>query len=862
MKKLILFIIFQISIVLLFSQTYIGTQPPQYIPHPPTTNGTWTFYINNTSYTGSFSWYGPLQFTLTMGGITTTYNLSPEYANLFETKDLPDSKGGGKGQPTYPMDSESYGDEDDGGDDMGWGDGDNYGDDDGSGGDDSPWRPNQNQTVSVEDGNIEDFNQTQFLSSITQPCTTNKFLVFGNGIIEFTPAQLAKIKSFLFDGNNLTGFTDNAGNKFTYTYKVKTYDYGIGTTIQIGAYNPSYDFVCFDYLKNSSNFDAIALANPTFKKLDAYNPWTKQIETVFQNIPEDETYRYSFDSKATQCSIGDQINAIVSTEPKADPNVNKNKLYCYTLTATDCEIGMGSGRDNSFIPDEIQKHLHHHINVPDWLAKLSQKINHLITTPCSRSYVASKLDDLHKNDIYKNSSDFEQAKMEMEVVGYFSFFGSLNCATDIAQAKGKSAVIQYSYGLANELVNTLDVVSIIEGTCQIVKSASNTLTNQVKIVLDAVKEAVQEQTQSSGNFDFEKAAKKIVEKVSLETAIQFNSDYQKLTKIASHFQKMYFTECDKDITYGDICAYRYGQVTMMILPILITGGEYAIVKADALIANYLNKTKLASQLLVDAEKAAKVIDDIPALGNGAGDVATAVIKEADNKTVTTIYNDVTSVETKAAFLQATEADLAVLNNVTTNVLPSGGRSINSVTNLVNADKALILQPLNGSALQQTVLDYTKLLKAGSTATPAELGEYLEIVIEQCFKEINPNGITYRFGINQSGFDVISIVKDNSGNITKIYIAESKPLTMGVNSSSIKLEQPSYGTQLSIDWNTQTKNNMMNSTQTIIGSDGITTNISDLGNLINANFNKIEICVGTVDKKLKQPIIVKLQPFQN
>ncbi len=331
---------------------------------------------------------------------------------------------------------------------------------------------------------------------------------------------------------------------------------------------------------------------------------------------------------------------------------------------------------------------------------------------------------------------------------------------------------------------------------------------------------------------------------------------------------MYFNDCAtyqfKDKTTGDICDYRHGQVQAMVLPIVLSLGEWTAAKVTGLAAaEYVANAEKAVKLISDAETASKIIDDIEVIGKGAGDVPAIVIEE-DSKNATTIYkNDETAtIETKEGYLHAEEADLTALKQVTSNVT-SNGRSITGVNNLVNVDNTLIKVPqaliivpqdataTTATALKQTVADYMKTQATGSTATTAEMGEKLEDVAEQLAKEINPTGTTVNMKTNGSGngFDIISVKYGTDGTtVEKIYIFESKPLTNGT-----RIDLPttvSKGVQMSDQWIRGTIQEMQNAT----GS------VETMGNLLNANYSKIERYITTVDRRLKQVVTVKLDNF--
>jgi len=104
-------------------------------------------------------------------------------------------------------------------------------------------------------------------------------------------------------------------------------------------------------------------------------------------------------------------------------------------------------------------------------------------------------------------------------------------------------------------------------------------------------------------------------------------------KVATNFANFYFVDCNK----SNICPYRYGQVTVMVLPIVITGGEWAIVKSTELLSNLktistLGKTEEVANLLIDAEKAGKtIVQDGEKLVVKDGDEVERIIQKSNSE---------------------------------------------------------------------------------------------------------------------------------------------------------------------------------------------------------------------------------------
>jgi hypothetical protein len=195
-----------------------------------------------------------------------------------------------------------------------------------------------------------------------------------------------------------------------------------------------------------------------------------------------------------------------------------------------------------------------------------------------------------------------------------------------------------------------------------------------------------------------------------------------------------------------------------------------------------------------------------------------------------------------------EADIVALQKVTATLRSGGIRAINNVKNLVNEGKALVVKPLANSQLAQKMDDYSTAFLNNNSALQGQLGEE---IAESMSREINTTGDVLNIKINNSGngFDVLSFAP-NKTNPTFVRIFEAKPL----NGTSVELPPTvNSGTQMSTQWTQSNINQMINHSDPSIQQIGNSMNILMLQ-------NKVERFVITIDKDLKQVIILKLDNF--
>jgi hypothetical protein len=189
-------------------------------------------------------------------------------------------------------------------------------------------------------------------------------------------------------------------------------------------------------------------------------------------------------------------------------------------------------------------------------------------------------------------------------------------------------------------------------------------------------------------------------------------------------------------------------------------------------------------------------------------------------------------------------DFAKLQQASSIARSKGSRVINNVKNLVNDGEALVISPAKNSPLAKKVDDYVAAFKKGDTKQQGEIGE---AIAELLAKEID-NAEVLNLKINNSGhgFDVLQF-ENGLGSPKAIRMIESKPL----NGSTVKLPMTNEGVQMGQQWIRAKIDQMLRSQD---------PELVRVGQLLDDNPQLLERYVLTVDKKLSQVILIKLDNF--
>jgi DNA/RNA non-specific endonuclease len=456
------------------------------------------------------------------------------------------------------------------------------------------------------------------------PCANN-FLLFGN-IIHFNTTQIGGIQSYDFDGAAIHAVTLNNGDVYSNALKHDV----IGTTYTVLPTNNlcgndflyqntefqfvnkrnTYQFVCFPKIAQSG------YASIEGSPLGDYSVSITGFLNVLENTPG---YSFTIPTPAiVPANVGDQV-------------VGKTKAglyYCITLTQEDINRGLKSERDKKYLPTTIEIKLDHPINLPSWAREFFEAINILELSPCAIQHINAGLDALHNSLEYQQTpSESIKSAMEYKSLAYDAIFGVLYCATDENAAEGLPCAQQYALGLLHEAIGSIDIAQMRDGIIKMANGLGSFVLQNVKDLTNGVKDVIVDHT--NGNpINYEEITKQIIAK---NNSI-LNSIYNKAAAMAQQFKQMYFTNC------GNICCYRDGELTMMVLPIIFTAGDYAVIKLEALAIKYGARAADAIKMIADAERlGAKVINDVDKILIKESDDVDALVISTQEK----VANDIT-----------------------------------------------------------------------------------------------------------------------------------------------------------------------------------------------------------------------------
>jgi hypothetical protein len=238
---------------------------------------------------------------------------------------------------------------------------------------------------------------------------------------------------------------------------------------------------------------------------------------------------------------------------------------------------------------------------------------------CSDEYIAEGLSTLHESIFYKSAPIDHRILAEYGTVVYRGIFGLFYCATGEEAVKNSSSAAKFIAGALHEMIATVDVAALMGGIIDMAKGSATGKLNSYTSFISDVKQTFDDY-KNNKPID----AKDLVKRLMPPGVRSDVKAIQTAYTVGNGFVKFYFTDC------GEMCPYRYGQVTVMIVPIVLTVGDWVVVKGAALAARMktltgfgktLQRTDEVAKLLVKSEQAGNVI---------VSDGARIVVKESED----------------------------------------------------------------------------------------------------------------------------------------------------------------------------------------------------------------------------------------
>ncbi len=278
---------------------------------------------------------------------------------------------------------------------------------------------------------------------------------------------------------------------------------------------------------------------------------------------------------------------------------------------------------------------------------------------CTDQYINEGLIALRNTSLYKIDWLFGKIISEYRTVMYRGFFGYWYCATDEQSVAGKSSSVKYLAGAAHELIATVDVVIMVEGLYNLGKGIVSNQINAYDGFISDLHKTYTDIKQNQQISPTELLKRLLPPNLRADLTVA-----PKIINAVKNFTGFYFTDCDNPAQNPtNMCPYRYGQITVMIVPIVFTAGEWAIARSGAMITRLKEISSLAST--------SSKVEEVAVLLEKAEDLGYTVLKEPNKMTFKDGDNVISTVDKNGS-------DVSITKSVS-----NAGSIVNSVEELAS-----------------------------------------------------------------------------------------------------------------------------------------------------------------------------------
>jgi hypothetical protein len=261
---------------------------------------------------------------------------------------------------------------------------------------------------------------------------------------------------------------------------------------------------------------------------------------------------------------------------------------------------------------------------PDWFSDFT------VNADCGRAIVAQAIEELHGTAVYKNSTTLDKILLEIGVATYKGFWAYIQCTFSEEACKDRGAASQFLGGATFEFISIFNVEELLKGIYQmgkgVVTLVSDSYIGYFKDLASVYKDV------KAGKYSelTQDNVLTLLNKLTPPEMRMYNDAIKQIYTVSKTLFNYYVD--DVPTKY-----WRYGQLTIIVVPVILTAGEWAAAKgatiAAKLTAKYGTKAKEITTIVNDATRLeATIVKDGERLlvkeAEGAADNITVIEKDA------------------------------------------------------------------------------------------------------------------------------------------------------------------------------------------------------------------------------------------
>ncbi|WP_047450929.1 polymorphic toxin-type HINT domain-containing protein [Alistipes sp. ZOR0009] len=386
-------------------------------------------------------------------------------------------------------------------------------------------------------------------------------------------------------------------------------------------------------IQSASNKQTVTIEEYKYQLKGTYGGWTVRDEVISgscisliktsRNLPcstceEQQSQKlshvvdYSANSKGVSFLTGEELKKLqVKLEDLSKALGHNCKLYIINSSnpnaknAADLKKKEPEGTSGQVIYDDATKSIQVQLDFeqPEWLSTLA------VNGDCQRELVAQAIQKLHSSKIYTTGSTLDKILLEVGTTIYQGMLAVLKCSFGEESSQNRTKGEQYVAGMVFEFGSILNIEDIVTGLIQLGKgSATLVYDSYIGYFKDISSLYHSSEKHDDDNFD------ELLTKLT-PPELRITSEVAKKVGSTSKFLWKYYVKDDVPTKY-----WRYGQLTAMTIPIVVSVGTWAGAKGAVLVKNLTQKygagaKSIASfadevEQVAKIEPATKTLDDL------------------------------------------------------------------------------------------------------------------------------------------------------------------------------------------------------------------------------------------------------------
>jgi hypothetical protein len=254
-----------------------------------------------------------------------------------------------------------------------------------------------------------------------------------------------------------------------------------------------------------------------------------------------------------------------------------------------------------------------------------------VNADCGRTIVAQAIEELHNNTAYKNGTTLDKILLEIGVSTYKGFWAYVQCTFGEEASKNNGPTAQYVAGATFEFISIFNVEELLKGIYQLGKGSVTLVSDSYIAYFKDLASIYKDAKAGKYNELTPDNVLILLNKLSPPQMRAYDAAIKQICNVSKTLFNYYVD--DVPTKY-----WRYGQLTIIVVPVILTAGEWAAAKGVTitaeLTAKYGAKAKEVATIIAKADDAAVIASDATKITVNAEKEIITIEKAGKETTIT------------------------------------------------------------------------------------------------------------------------------------------------------------------------------------------------------------------------------------